>query len=312
MPYLGVLRVGGRDAEGFLQGQLSNDIRRLSDARSITAAYSNPQGRVIACLTLAAQPPDILALLPRELVRPVIDKLQRFVLRAKVDLHDASDELRVVGLRMSDALEGERRRGAIEGAGAAAFAVPHDARRMYVIGARDAWAGAPLHTALADFDVHGALGRDLSRDWRRAHIEAGIPQIFAATSEEFVPQMLNLDALSAISFSKGCYTGQEIIARTQHLGRIKRRMFGLRLPEGEWPPGTPVRLQDRSGRIVDSIGDAHGGVVALAVLPLDADAQRSPSEAPPPVLTDEPVAPDYLRESLGAHVRKQEDVANRS
>ncbi len=102
--------------------------------------------------------------------------------------------------------------------------------------------------------------------WRLADIHAGLPQVYAATSEAFVAQMLNLDLLDGISFSKGCYTGQEIIARTQHLGRIKRRMFRLRLPAGEWSIGQALHLSDgRQGRLTEVI-ESDGRVEALAVL----------------------------------------------
>jgi folate-binding protein YgfZ len=109
-------------------------------------------------------------------------------------------------------------------------------------------------------------------DWRLADIRTGSPQIYAATREMFVAQMLNLDLIDGISFTKGCYTGQEIIARTQHLGRIKRRLFRLRLPAGIWALGQSVQLSDgRGGRLteVSVTGDA---VEALAVLPIDGGA----------------------------------------
>ncbi len=82
-----------------------------------------------------------------------------------------------------------------------------------------------------------AASSSVERDWRLADIRAGLAQVYAATSELFVPQMLNLDLIDGISFTKGCFTGQEIVARTQHLGRIKRRMFRLRLPQGSWTVG---------------------------------------------------------------------------
>jgi tRNA-modifying protein YgfZ len=104
--------------------------------------------------------------------------------------------------------------------------------------------------------------------WRLADIRAGMPQVYAATSEQFVAQMLNLDLLDAISFTKGCYTGQEIIARTQHLGRIKRRLSRLALPSGSWSIGQPLRLTDgRTGRLTE-VARVGEGFEALAVLSL--------------------------------------------
>jgi folate-binding protein YgfZ len=111
----------------------------------------------------------------------------------------------------------------------------------------------------------------VEHDWRLADIRAGLPQIYAATSESFVAQMLNLDLLDGISFSKGCYTGQEIIARTQHLGRIKRRMLRLSLPHGEWLLGGTAELADgRSGRLIE-LASVDAGFEALAVVSLERD-----------------------------------------
>ena len=105
--------------------------------------------------------------------------------------------------------------------------------------------------------------------WRLADIRAGLPQIYAATREMFVAQMLNLDLIDGISFTKGCFTGQEIIARTQHLGRIKRRLHRLRLPAGTWMVGQAVHLTDgRSGRLTE-LAAAGAGFEALAVLTLE-------------------------------------------
>ena len=110
----------------------------------------------------------------------------------------------------------------------------------------------------------------IEHDWRLADIREGLPQIYAATREMFVAQMLNLDLIDGISFTKGCFTGQEIIARTQHLGRIKRRMFRLLLPAGAWAIGQAVHLGDgRAGRLTEVVS-AGEEFEALAVLGLEA------------------------------------------
>ena len=123
-----------------------------------------------------------------------------------------------------------------------------------------------------------ATRSDIEREWRLADIREGLPQIYAATREMFVAQMLNLDLIDGISFTKGCFTGQEIIARTQHLGRIKRRMFRLRLPAGTWAIGQAVLLDDgRAGRLTEVVSEGEE-FEALAVLNLEA----SPPEADAP------------------------------
>jgi folate-binding protein YgfZ len=105
--------------------------------------------------------------------------------------------------------------------------------------------------------------------WRLADIHAGLPQVYAATSEFFVAQMLNLDLIDGISFSKGCFTGQEIIARTQHLGRIKRRLIRLQLPSGDWQIGQNLQLPDGRGGRLTEVAPSGAGFEALAVVNLE-------------------------------------------
>jgi folate-binding protein YgfZ len=124
-------------------------------------------------------------------------------------------------------------------------------------------------SARLDVRAAAAHASRVERDWRLADIQEGLPQVYGATSEAFVPQMLNLDLLGGISFSKGCYTGQEIVARTQHLGRIKRRLFHLKLPRGDWHIGDAIALSDgRHGRLTEVI-EEDSGSNALAVLTLE-------------------------------------------
>jgi folate-binding protein YgfZ len=231
---------------------VSNDTRGLEESRSILAAYSNPQGRVLALLHLLPHSSGIIAILPRELVLPTLEEMRRFVLRAKVKIEDASELLGVSGQHGAQHLEAT---GITAPAGAGyaeqhdigVAAVNRDSGRYWVIGAAE---------RLAERGLAGDILRAVQRehDWRAADIRAGLPQIYLATRAEFVAQMLNLDLLDGISFSKGCYTGQEIIARTQHLGRIKRRLYRLQLPRGEWRVGQPLKLIDgRIGRLTEVI-----------------------------------------------------------
>ncbi len=135
------------------------------------------------------------------------------------------------------------------------------------------------------------------RNWRLADIQAGVPQVYGVTSEAFVAQMLNLDLLEGISFTKGCYTGQEIVARTQHLGRIKRRLFHLKLPrreppDHEWRIGEALGLSDgRHGRIAEVI-ESDTAIDALAVLSLEAEGSAATGIAIPTVQVPLPYALD--------------------
>ena len=223
----GVLRFTGPDALKFLQGQVSNDTRRLSEGSPMLAAYSNPQGRVLAVMHLLPHSTGVAAILPRELLSPTLARLRKFVLRAKVHMADAGDDLAVSGQHGALALQAaglpvpHGDPGYVEQDGIGVGVVKRGLERFWVIGN----AGKLAQLGLAG---DPQLAEGIEHDWRLADIRAGIPQIYLSTQEAFVAQMLNLDLLDGISFSKGCYTGQEIIARTQHLGRIKRRLFRLR------------------------------------------------------------------------------------
>ncbi len=271
LKHIGLLRFTGPDAHSFLQGQVSNDTRRLQNGEPLLAAYSTPQGRVIALLQLLPHSSGVIALLPREIVPPTLERLRKFVLRAKVQMEDVSEEFCVVG-----EFEQAPRAGNLPAPDASAYVeqdgigvgrVIRDPSRQWIIGATASLAKRGLGA--------GRQAQHTEQGWRLADIRAGLPQVYAATRELFVAQMLNLDLIDGISFTKGCYTGQEIIARTQHLGRIKRRMFRLRLPPGSWEIGQALRLTDgRTGRLIELAPDGED-FEALAVLNIDAGTGES-------------------------------------
>ena len=252
LPHLGVLRFSGADAVQFLQGQLSNDTQRLAEHIALLAAYSSAQGRVLALIYLLPHSSGVFGVLPRDILKPTLERMRKFILRAKVQIEDLSDSWTVAGRFGAPSSTGYLER---DGIGTAP--VGRDPCRSWVIG--PAQGEAP----------------SVEEAWRLADIRAGLPQIYAATSDAFVAQMLNLDLLDGISFTKGCYTGQEIIARTQHLGRIKRRLFRVSLPAQDWAIGQPVSMVDgRQGRLVE-VGKSPEGSEGLAVLNLESSASSS-------------------------------------
>jgi len=267
LAHVGALRFAGPDAVNFLQGQVSNDTRRLAEGAPLLAAYSSAQGRVIAVLHLLPHSSGVIALLPRDVLGATCERLRKFVLRAKVKIEDVSDRLSVIGVLGTEGLRAAGLpapdiRGYLErdGIGIARVAptAQGESSRYWMI--REA---GPAESDVAP---------DIETAWRLADIRAGLPTVYAATSEAFVAQMLNLDLIDGISFSKGCYTGQEIIARTQHLGRIKRRMVRLRLAAREWSIGGSVQLADgRAARLIE-LAPADGHVEALAVRNVEAGA----------------------------------------
>jgi len=251
LPFLGVLRLSGPDAASFLQGQVTHDTRLLSDGRTLLAACNTPQGRVVALPRLRQHGDTVLALLPAELVEPLALRLRRFVLRARVDLQVAR-ELAVAWV------------DAAPDAGEAVWFDCAPGRRVIV-------APGPAVTALAAAPPDAAAARRVEDAWWSADIADGLPQVFAASSEAFVPQMLNLDLLDAISFTKGCYTGQEIVARTQNLGRIKRRTARYRMPAGATPaPLAGLTLDGTKVAEVVMSAPCDGAIELLAVTSLEA------------------------------------------
>jgi folate-binding protein YgfZ len=270
LPHFGLLRFSGPDSLSFLQGQISNDTRALSAGASLLAAYSTPQGRVVAVLHMLPHSSGVIAVLPREIVLPTLERLRKYVLRAKVKIEDISEEFAVIGRHQLTAaafaeLPAPAAQSYAERNGIGVARVGSDANRYWVIGpAQDLVDHATVREPQAT--------QSAEHDWRLADIRSGLPQIYAATREMFVAQMLNLDLIDGISFTKGCFTGQEIIARTQHLGRIKRRLFRLRLPAGTWAIGQAVHLADgRSGRLTE-LAQTGAEFEALAVLGIETKA----------------------------------------
>jgi folate-binding protein YgfZ len=273
---LGIVRMRGADAVKFLQGQLSNDVARLSAGHSMLAGFHNPQGRAIALLRLVQwEPDDILAVLPRDLAGVVASRLSKFILRAKVKVADESAAWRVSGLigargaevistaengvvgELPSSLLSSTMDAQVHSDGAAFVCVDDQTPRWLVISPADS-PPPPLNATVGNPDI-----------WRRLEVEAGQPQVFAATSEEFVAQMLNLDVLEGIAFDKGCYTGQEVIARAHYRGRVKRRMQRFVSREAcELSAGDAGQLSDgRPFKVVLAAKVADGRCDFLAVTP---------------------------------------------
>jgi folate-binding protein YgfZ len=287
LPHLAVLRFSGVDALSFLQGQISNDTRQLAENKPLLAAYSSAQGRVLALIYLLPHSSGVAAILPREILNSTAERMRKFVLRAKVRIEDPGDSLVVAG--RFNANPGAPS-GYSETDGIGTASVGRDSSREWLIG--------PAERIAATDDP----ARQVETAWRLADIRAGLPQIYAATSEAFVAQMLNLDLLDGISFTKGCYTGQEIIARTQHLGRIKRRLHRLQLPRGTWAIGQTLRLSDgRQGKLTEVI-ESEGRIEALAVLTLEGSPSAEGEDADAVAVQAAELPLPYPL--LGAHVRE--------
>jgi hypothetical protein len=257
----GALRFRGADACKFLQGQLSNDMARLAPGSILRAGLHNAQGRTQALLWLAARTSDdILALLPLELIGAVEAQLRRYLLRAKLTLRDESAQTHIQGVWT----RGHR----------PAWHQPWTLDQDRILLIQSAGDSAPA-------------GEPMTREqWRALDIAAGLPQVYTVTSGQFVAQMLNLDCIDAISFSKGCYTGQEVIARAHYRGRVKRRLQRFEsLEPRQLAPGDAGRFEDgRAFKVVEALSRADGCSEFLAVAPLpdtarDAEDAAAPADA---------------------------------
>lgn len=249
LPSMSVIAATGRDARAFLQGQLTGDLLPAERHPGMLAAACNRQGRVLAIVRLAARGEAVQMVLPRDMAPLVVAHLARFVLRASVDFADSRHAV----LGLMDAAP------ALQSAAAAAGLAVLVASPSRTLLVGDA---ATAHSVLA------GLPESTGADWERASVEDGEPMVYPETSGVWVPQMLNLDLLGAISFSKGCYLGQEIVARAQHLGRIKRRMLRYCAPAGGAPAPGQMLYAGATPAAQVVRGSDGSGVQCLAVVEL--------------------------------------------
>lgn len=232
---LGMIAVSGADALTFLQGQFTNDIKQVGQAAQFTG-YCTAKGRLLALFYAFSMNDVIYLQCPRTLIPDLVKRLRMFVLRSKVVVEDVSEQFVILGLASTEsavpiqhlplhphetsqtALGTVIRLTDSHGKQRAQLIVPAEQ-------AEQAW-----KTLSASFSPAS------SSTWEVLDIQAGIPQVYPATKEQFVPQMINLDALNGINFKKGCYTGQEIVARTHYLGKVKRRTLLAQIVTGDQAP----------------------------------------------------------------------------
>jgi len=227
---LGIIAVEGSDAASFLHNQLTNDVEHLGLHEARLAGFCTPKGRLQATFLYWRDAGAVYLQLPRAIQPPLQKRLSMFVLRAKAKLRDATGEapfaavLGVGGARGEAALRRHVNQlpdapyGKVDGDFGTVI------RLLDAFGApRYLWLTTPDSAAAAIGGLSGELALGGNQAWQLAAIHAGVPQVTAATQEQFVPQMVNLELLGGVNFKKGCYPGQEIVARSQYLGKLKRR-----------------------------------------------------------------------------------------
>ena len=268
----GLIAVRGPDADSFLQGQLTCDIREATLEHSLLGAYCSPKGRALACFRLFRRGAAIYLELPRALVTPTLTRLNKYVLRAKVTLTNAGDHLCSMGVAGPNAATWVTQRlVAIPEAVNGVIHSGHDASSMTVIRLPGSTPRFQLYGPAPMLQALDSAPENKEEPWRLLDILTGIPAVYPETVDAFVPQMLNLDVVGGISFQKGCYTGQEIVARTHYLGKLKRRMYLARVDSLTAPqPGDPLfspqtDAGQSAGQLADAARHPDGGYAVLAV-----------------------------------------------
>lgn len=268
--HFGLIRASGEEAKTFLQGQLTNDVRRITPQTAQRGAYCSPKGRMLAGMLIFQRGDDLFLQLPIDRLPAVLQRLRMFVLRAKVTLEDASTSLPRIGLSGACA---EQLLPVVP----AAELETHDHEGLTIIrlaGDRPRFevVGEPEPMARFWQQASNVAKQTSPAFWTLMEIRAGVPNVFDETAEAFVPQMANLQLLGGVSFTKGCYTGQEVVARMQYLGKLKRRMYRAHIDMDTCPErGTEVYSPSSesgqgAGRVVDAAPAPNGGYEALVVL----------------------------------------------
>ena len=269
----GILAVRGADAAKFLQGQLTCNLNYLTADHSSLGARCTPKGRMTSSFRILAEGDGFLLAMAKDLLDSQLADLKKYAVFSKATLSDDSAQWARFGLGGADAILAEL---GLELSGDADQVARADGLIAVGLGQGrvELWVPAERAAALIDL-LQARLAHAELNDWLLGQVRAGVGQVFGATRELFIPQMINLQAVGGVSFKKGCYTGQEIVARMQYLGRLKRRLQRLKLDGGELPePGRELFSPVHSTSVGEVVlaARAEDGVELLAVLQDDAAA----------------------------------------
>ena len=274
LSHLALLEITGDDATSFLQGQVTNDVRLLDESTAHYTGYCSPKGRLLALFFAFTRQQRIYLQLNTKLLEPISKRLKMYVMRAKVNISNVSDNYVRLGLSGNDTVS---------------LLTPffsHIPSQAYEVTSTENATLIRLPSIMPRFEIicHTEHAKEIWQSlkkqckpvgkscWEWLEIQAGIPDIYLNTQEEFVPQMVNLDLLNAINFKKGCYTGQEIVARTHYLGKVKRRTQLMHLNTAIPPQASNDVVNQNNeviGKIVRSAPAPTGGYDVLAEIRLD-------------------------------------------
>ena len=274
----GLLEIAGEDAETFLQNQLTNDISKISESEHQLTAWCNPKGRIIANFRAFKRGQNIYLIMAKDLVETVMTKLSRYIMMSKVSISDATDSLVHFGYagenaeddlsqildKVPTAPNETLNQGALT-----ILRLPGETPRFEVFGdvteASDLWSKCNVRAAPVS-----------SQAWDFMNIRAGRPVVIAACTEDWIPQMLNFIQIDGVDFQKGCYPGQEVVARLNYLGKTKRRMYLLLIETDQVPNCNDAIVNAEGaeiGKVVNAVANPDDLVECLAVLKI-ADAEN--------------------------------------
>lgn len=270
---LGLIRAAGEDAQSFLHGQFTNDLNLVSHLVNQLSSYCNPKGRMLSIFRIFMREDNYHILLHHDVLDSTLKKLTMFKLMSKVDLSDISNELVTIGLAGPDtesvleslslAWPNEVNHSTQNGE-TTVLRVPCESKRVLIITnvaqAISIWNQCSKNIPAASYKL-----------WDLHDIVSGIPQVTAKTTEAFIPQMTNLELIEGVSFSKGCYPGQEVVARTHYLGKPNRRMYRVTIADEAIPePGVNIfSSKDENqpvGKIVIAQKSSETVISALVVM----------------------------------------------
>ena len=270
LDHRGTLALLGPDARKFLQGQVTCDIETLDEQHSITGAFCTPKGRMICDFRLLQlTPEEILMLVEADVVEPALAAFRKYIVFSKAEIDTASEDW------IQAAVWGDGATGLIDAADRKAGDCWQEDGAIWTVVDESALEICCPHsqwTALEQRLDSIADAIDAAR-YRAREIASGTGHVRGPTVEEFLPQMLNYQLTDRVSFTKGCYTGQEVVARMHYRGKLKRAMLLASAAEGEAAPGDALYAiggEQEVGQVVNAEADETGGVALLAVISLNA------------------------------------------
>lgn len=268
LEHLGIVEIKGGDSAEFLQGQMTQDIYSIKDSEATLTSVLNPQGRIISTAFVFKWGESFILMVSNEVLDKLIAWLSRFILRSDVKITKSEDC--VFGLdqknaiKLCNVLNVKAKDTGFEADEWCLKTIEADNERTFLVSKSE------------NFLDNLSISTLATKDWKMADINAGIPTIYRENIEKFIPQMVNLDLINGISFSKGCYTGQEIVARVQHKGKVKQRMFHItgKASNKKIDSGTAILCEDtKVGTVIESLED-NGQMHALGVIKNDASKKR--------------------------------------